>query len=377
MRIRSLLSSLSHTLLALTGAAFLASSACALTVTDLENRTVEVKDNPQRIVVGNYILSFLMVGGAESLGKVVALPQDGWEGMRLGEYTVLTKAFPQIKAIPSIGGYHDNILNTEKIIALKPDLLLINGSQYADNEKRIAVLARAGIPTVVIDYHALTAENHTKSTAILGRILNREKTAEALNSRYLEVAQIVRERLAKLPAEQKGRRVYAETGSKGPMIYGNSYNKSVLWGGILNQLEATSIAADMKQPYGSLTREYVLAKNPQTVIITGSIWQGAHETDQMRMGLTVSEETAQKRLAGFAARPEWKNIEAVKTGEIYGVDHASLRTMGDYVFLMYLAKILYHSTFADFDPQAEYMNFWKTYLPQVDPAGTFFIKLKK
>lgn len=147
------------------------------------------------IVVGNYILNFLMVGGTESLKKVVALPQDGWQATRFGEYTALTKSFPEIKKIPSIGGYHDNILNTEKIISLKPDLLLINKSQYADNNKRVEVLQKAGIPTVVLDYHALTAANHTQSTKILGELLNQKSTAESLNRRYLEIAGIVRSRL--------------------------------------------------------------------------------------------------------------------------------------------------------------------------------------
>ena len=151
----------------------------------------------------------------------------------------------------------------------------------------------------------------------------------------------------------------------------------MLWGGILNQLQANNIAADMKQPYAALSREYVLAHNPQIVIITGSIWQGAHDTDQMRMGLSVSPEEAQSRLRGFAARPEWKTLEAVKTGEIYGVDHGSLRSMVDYTYLMDLAKIIYPKTFADFDPLAEYNRFWKTYLPEVDGSGTFFIKLER
>lgn len=355
----------------------IAQSASALTITDLENRTVEIKQLPQRIVVGNYIFNFLMVGGADSLKKVVALPQDGWQSIRHGEYTALTKSFPQIKAIPSIGGYHDNILNTEKIIALKPDLVLINKSQYVDNNKRIEILSKLGIPTVVLDYHALTAENHTKSTRLLGILLDRQDTAEKLNHRYLEVANIVRQRLTSVTPTEKSRRIYVETGSKGPGEYGNTYNKGVLWGGILNELQASNIAADMKQPYASLSREYVLAHNPQTIIITGSIWQGAHETDQMRMGLTVNDQLAQSRLQGFASRAEWKKIDAVKTGEIYGVDHGSLRSMVDYTYLMYLAKIIYPKAFADFDPQAEYDLFWKTYLPDVDGSGTFFIKLKQ
>lgn len=83
----------SATLVLLFGIFSLSAAAAPIAVTDLENRTITLKDTPQRIVVGNYILNFLMVGGAESLKKVVALPQDGWQATRFGEYTALTKSF--------------------------------------------------------------------------------------------------------------------------------------------------------------------------------------------------------------------------------------------------------------------------------------------
>lgn len=51
--------------------------------------------------------------------------------------------------------------------------------------------------------------------------------------------------------------------------------------------------------------------------------------------------------------------------------------MADYVYLMDLARIIYPTHFADFDPQTEYDAFWKTYLPEIDASGTFFIKLKR
>lgn len=59
----------SATLVLLFGILSLSAAAAPITVTDLENRTITLKDTPQRIVVGNYILNFLMVGGAESLKK--------------------------------------------------------------------------------------------------------------------------------------------------------------------------------------------------------------------------------------------------------------------------------------------------------------------
>lgn len=346
-------------------------------VTDLAGRTVKVEKAPQRFVVANYIANFLMVGGAKSLDKVVAMTQDGWVETRRGEYEVLTKAFPHIKDIPSIGGYHDNILNSEKILALRPDVVLINTSQYADNSQRVEIFEKTGIRVVVLDYHAMKQANHIQSTQILGKLLGRELIAQAQCDRYAEMINTIDSRIAQLPDSAKHKRVYVEIGTKGVGEYGNSYNGDVLWGAILKNLQADNIAVKMKQPYAPLDREFVLAHNPQVIVIAGSIWHNANESDQMRMGLTVDEATAQARLAGFAKRPMWEKLAAIQTGDIYAVDHGSLRCMLDYTFSMFLAKVLYPETFADFNPQVELEMFYKTFLPEVDARGTFFIKLKK
>ena len=107
-----------------------------------------------------------------------------------------------------------------------------------------------------------------------------------------------------------------ELGNKGIGEYGNSYNKDVLWGAILKNLGADNLAENATQPYAPLDTEFVLASNPQLIVIGGGIWRNNAEGDQMSMGLTIDEATAQKRLKGFAERPAWKNLAAVKSGEI-------------------------------------------------------------
>ena len=344
-------------------------------VTDLLGREVRFEKAPERIVVANYILNFLMTGGAASLSKVVALPQDGWEATRTGEYKLLTEAFPSILKLSSIGGYHDNVLNTERILSLKPDVILVNIPQYRDNTRRLAVLERAGVKTVVLDYHAMKPENHAASTRILGKLLEREEAAEAQCRRYEEALKDLQTRIAALPDEKKHRRVYVELGNEGVARLGNSYNRTVLWGAILEELSAANIAADMKAPYAPLAREFVIAANPQTILIGGSIWRNAAEADSMRMGLTVTEDEAQKRLAGFAARPLFAKTDAYRTGEIWAVDHGSLRTIADYVFPQFIAKILYPDVFADLDPDEEIRTFYRNYLPEVNPAGVYCLRV--
>ena len=119
--------------------------AAAFDVTDIEGRKVHFEDQPKTFVVANYIANFMMVGGAPGLEKVVALTKDGWEDTRYGEYQVFTKSFPKMKDLPSIGGYHDDILNAEKILSLHPDVLLIGRTQYAENSQRIKTFEKAGI----------------------------------------------------------------------------------------------------------------------------------------------------------------------------------------------------------------------------------------
>lgn len=346
-----------------------------LTFKDVAGRSVTVKKAPQRIVVANYIANYLLVGGAGALTKVVGLTQDHWESTRMGEYRVFTKAFPAITAIPSIGGYHDDILNTERILALKPDVILIGRSQFAANNQRIALLERVGVAVIVIDYHAMKLENHVLSTRILGRLLERDAVADSLIDECITGLSEITRRIALLPDGRKHRTVYMELGNLGPGQYGNSYNSTILWGAIIKRLNAAGIAETMPEPYGALTREFVLSKNPEIVIIGGSIWGNDH-ADQMRMGFTVAREDAVRRLEGFKRRPLWENLRAVKTNDFYGVDHGSLRSITDWRMTQFLAKVFYPEAFTDTDPESAILKTYRERLPEIDPSGTFTLSLK-
>lgn len=346
-------------------------------VTDAAGRKVSFDRQPKSFIVANYIANFMMVGGAPSLDKVLALTKDGWEDTRYGEYQVFTQSFPKMKELPSIGGYHDDILNAEKILSLKPDVLLIGKTQYAENSQRIKTFEKAGIKVIVLDYHAMTTENHTKSTEVLGKLLGREEVAGAQNKTYRDALNHVYQTIEALPKEQKGKRVYMETASKGVSRYGNSYNKDVLWGAILKNIQANNIAENSPQPYMALDKEYVISQNPQYIFIGGSIWRNKSEGDQMRMGFTVPESLAQSRLAAFTKRPGWSRLDAVKNNQVYGVDHGSLRNMADYTFTQFMAKTLYPEAFKDIDPVKNLNDYYKTYLPELKYDGTFMIHLEK
>lgn len=353
-----------------------AENAEGFDVVDVNGNTVHFDKQPETFVVANYIFNFLLVGGGESLDKVVGLTKDGWEDTRYGEYTALTEAFPEILNIDSIGGYHDDVLDRELILELNPDCLLIGNSQYTENETSIPTWEAAGIKIVVLDYHKMKLENHINSTKALGMLLGREEIAGELCSNYENGINLVQERISTISEDQKNVKVYIELGNQGVGIIGNSYD-GMLWGAMADNVGAENIAAGrLPESYGPLDMEYILEQNPDKIIIGGAIWSGDNGGDQMRMGFTIDETLAQTRLAGFAGREWFKALTATKNGEIYGVDHGSLRNILDYTFTEYMAKIVYPDAFADIDPQAEYEAVLKKYLPELTAPGTFMIKLE-
>lgn len=346
------------------------------TLTDVLGRRVRVYKAPSRIVVADYVANFIITAGEPSLARVAAIAADHWETARTGEYRVFTKAFPQLLTLPSIGGYHDNLLNTERILSLKPDVLLTSVAKFKDNAQRMAILERAGIAVIVLDYHAMTQENHATSTRLIGRIIGTEARAEELVGEMTQGVALIRERIAALPVSERRRPVYLELGSKGVGDIGNSYNKTVLWGAMLETIEAGNIARDNRQPWGALTREFVIEHNPEVIIVGGSLWSDAN-TDQMKMGLTVSEDEAMQCLRRFASRPEWQMTDAVKTGRIYAVDHGSLRNILDWHMTAFLAKACYPQAFSDIDPERDLHEAYRRYVPQADADGVFTLTLKQ
>lgn len=353
-------------------------SSFPYTFTDIEGREITIEKQPETFVVGNYILNFMLIGGKESLDKVVGMPLDGWQETRYGEYESMTKSFPEILDKTSIGGYHDDVLNAELILQLKPDVLLINRSQYTENETSVPVFEKAGIKVVVLDYHKMKLENHVKSTEILGVLLGKEDVAEEMITDYTNTIDMVNSKIK--DSGEEGRKTYVELGNKGIGEYGNSYT-GCLWGSIIDNVGGINIAdsvLDASEGYGALDKEYVLSQNPDVILIGGSIWTGTNtDSDQMRMGLTVDSAMSQERLQGFMTRDGWSGLNAVKNGEVYGVDHGSLRFMGDYVYTLAIAKAIYPDVFEDVDPQKEMENFYAKYLPEFDSTGTYFIKLEK
>src|SRR5476651_2777986 len=155
-------------------------SAPAKTIVDIARRTVEVPDNPQRIVVGEsrmlYTLSLVQEGNPAK--NVVGWPGD-MQNLDPQSWQLYVKAFPDIANIPQFGKNNFTQMNPEKVIALKPDLVILPryAKQPSDHDQMLDSLTRAGIPVIYVDLRVDQINNTVPSVKLLGDVLNSPQKA--------------------------------------------------------------------------------------------------------------------------------------------------------------------------------------------------------
>ncbi len=243
----------------------------SLMVTDDLGRNVPIDGVPQRIVsLAPSLTEALFAIGADSLVAGV---------------TSVCNYPPRVRARPVVG----DLLapNIERILALKPDLVLISveGNTHATFEK----LQRVGIRLFVSNPRDI--EGVCKSLLDLGRITGREAAAVHFVDSVRAIEAHLRETL---PSEAPSLLVIIGTQPIMAAGDGTFLNEIVELAGGKNA------AAGAAGNYPTLNREEVLRMNPAMLIFP----------DDMHLGV-------QDLVARF---PEWERIDAVRQGRLYPVD---------------------------------------------------------
>ena len=95
----------------------------------------------------------------------------------------------------------------------------------------------------------------------------------------------------------------------------------------------------------------------------------------MDRAVSLFADWAREKLKAFESRQGWAELPAIKNGQLFGVYQGASRTLSDFAMVQYIAKQLYPEQFKDVDPVANYLGYYKKYLPVV-PEGTFGISVK-
>lgn len=342
-----------------------------ITLTDTMGRTVEIPEDPQRILLGFYFEDFMAVAGPDGYDRVVAISKDAWAGWRSLQWQTYAQVIPRLEELADVGEVDAGSFSLEAVVAAQPDVALLAAWQYKALGEVADRIEAAGIPVVVLDYNAQTVEKHVESTLLLGQIMGAEARAKRLADEYAAAVEAIETRLATLP-EGAAPRVYVELARKGKDTIDNSYS-GTQWGSVIDQLKAINIANGQISNWGKLSPEYVLAQNPQVILLAGSGWAGRDQA--VIMGPGVDSALTKARMQPYTERAGWAGLDAIKNGKVFGIYHGGNRTLYDYAFLQFLAKAMYPEHFADLEPQAVLEQFFETYMP-VKFEGTYMTDLE-
>ncbi|MBS4240946.1 ABC transporter substrate-binding protein [Campylobacter vulpis] len=339
---------------------------------DVLDREVKLNLPVKRIALGFYYTDFLAVGGVKALDKVVGFSKAVWTDWTPASWELYSKTLPKLNSIADFGEVEVGTFSVEKVLSLKPDLLILAAWQYQVLEFDLEPIVEANIPIIVLDYNKEKVELHAKSTELLGVITGEEKRAKELIDFYKNTANEVASRVEK--AQLPKPKIYIEFGNKGPNETGFTYGKD-MWGALIDLAGGENIAAPFVKQWAPINPEQVLISKPDVIMIAGRETELKKNQEAMVMGFNIDKKEALKRLEAYKNRPGWSALPAIKDNRLYGLYMGASRTLADAAMIQYIAKALYPSLFEDIDPIQTYINFHKNYLPVI-PEGTFGIQAK-
>lgn len=341
-------------------------------ITDVVGRQVTVKRPVKRILLGE---------GRQLLALSLIHPDPvsvlaGWPGDFMRQdattYGRYRERFPGIEKVPVVGAGNVETFSVEQALAVQPDIAIFSGG-YGPSVKSTEIVSRmeaAGIPVVFIDFIAKPLENTTRSLAILGQILGREKEAQAYIDFYDAHIKRISSRLAQAKPKLPNVFMHAHAGL-GDCCASPGHGTI---GAFVDAAGGNNIAGGVfKQLFGQLNLEYVLSAQPDIYVGTG----GMHLAGKggLVMGPGVEEAVSRAALASIVARPGLADVAAVRNGRVYGLWHIFNNNPANFLAVEVLAKWFHPELFADVDPQASLRELNEKFLP-VPMQGTYWLALK-
>ena len=247
------------------------------TVTDDNGRTVTFDKKPERIVVtsASFLEPLYAVGGS-----VVGRPESK------------TKVPPEAKEVPRIGRVYQ--IDAEKVIALKPDLVILNKGM---NEKLIDTLNANYIKTLVLDMKSY--EDVKREIGIFAALTGEKEKGEALVQKMDADIDAVR---TSIPQEKKRVAIIHSTGQGLSVQLDGSIAGSIA---VMLGWENTAAgmpALDKNPDAAPYSMETLVAQNPDIIFVTSM-----GEEAEIRASME----------AMFAESPAWQSVGAIRDGRVY------------------------------------------------------------
>jgi iron complex transport system substrate-binding protein len=243
-------------------------SSFPITITGRDDSIVRIERKPQRII--SLTASTTEVLFSLGLGdRVIAVSQD-------------CNYPPQVRGKEVVTSYY---INYEKIVSLKPDLIVVDSSSnFTDPAK----LRKLNIPILLV--HSDSFPNLLNSIQTIGRATGREEAAK----RY--IADLKRE------IDEISRKAQETFGENKPRVCVVIWNNPLMIAGsdtfinfIIETAGGINVVGNLKG-YPQISPELLLARNPDFIILT-----------------KINPEE-------FTSGKIWRNIKAVRDNHVYDVN---------------------------------------------------------
>jgi iron complex transport system substrate-binding protein len=251
--------------------------AFPLTLTDDLGREVTIENKPQRIVSlapSNTEILFAIGAGEQVVGVTTYCnyPQEA-------------------QTLEQIGGFSAETISVEKIVALKPDLVLCTGKFH---ETVIEALEQVEVTAYAVD--AETFDQVYASIEVIGQMTGHNEEATTLVAQMKERVAAVESVVAQIPDEERPT-VFWETWDDPLMTAG----PTTFAGQMIEKGGGVNLFAEVTERYPQISIEEVIQRNPD--IIMGP--------DSHGEALTADH---------IATRPGWETVKAVQDEHIYVFD---------------------------------------------------------
>src|SRR5690554_4267011 len=154
--------------------------AQAFTVTDVAGREVSFDKPVERAILGEgrMLYSLATIETENPFAHVVGWRNDLWTTDQVS-FDAYAEKFPEAKDLPFLGNLTDGTLQTETVVTLNPDVLIlpIGNKTAADEVNLEEMLSGIGVKIVYVDFREHIIDNTVPSLHILGQLFGKEARA--------------------------------------------------------------------------------------------------------------------------------------------------------------------------------------------------------
>lgn len=354
----------------------------SFTVTDVTGREITFEKPVERVILGEgrLVYSLAAIETENPFASVVGWRNDLFTTDFTGFHAYL-EAFPEAADIPFLGNLTDGTLQTETIVDLNPDALIltISAKRAADEIGLEAMLDEVGVKIVYVDFREHILENTEPSLRILGQLYDKHDRAEELIAFWSEQTARVTDVLERENPEKPLVFMYRAAGlSDCCGTFGtDNYGKMVELAGGIN------LGAEFLPGYtGTINPEQVIASDPEIIVVTGSDWRSLpsaqnSEIAYVNVGPNAADsaEVSREALAALMELPAFTDVQAANTDEVYAIWHQFYASPYQFAPVQMLAKWFHPDLFADLDPDATFAEFHDRFLPVPYQPG-YWLSLK-